>query len=115
MFETDIDNIDWYVAENGMGVEGEERFRDSDGFIDDSYRIDFLKEHLTYLHKAISEGSNCFGFHAWTPIDCWSWSNAYKNRYGFIAVDLPTQDKKIKKSGFWFRDVARNNGFDCDV
>ena len=108
-------NIDWYVAENGMGVEGEERFRDSDGFIDDSYRIDFLKEHLTYLHKAISEGSNCFGFHAWTPIDCWSWSNAYKNRYGFIAVDLPTQDKKIKKSGFWFRDVARNNGFDCDV
>lgn len=105
-------NIDWYIAENGMGVEGEERFRNAEGFIEDDYRIDFLKEHLTWLHKGISEGSNCFGYHAWTPIDCWSWANAYKNRYGYIAVDLPTQIKTIKKSGYWIKEVAENNGFD---
>ena len=89
-------NIPWYVSENGMGVEGEERFINADGVIEDDYRIDFMKEHLEYLHKAIEEGSNCFGYHTWTPIDCWSWSNAYKNRYGFIAVDLETQKKTIK-------------------
>jgi len=104
-------NISWYIAENGMGVEGEERFRNSDGFIEDDYRIEFLKEHLQYLHKGIAEGSNCFGYHVWTPIDCWSWANAYKNRYGLIAVDLPTQTKTIKKSGHWFKEVAENNGF----
>ena len=83
----------------------------ADGVIEDDYRIDFYKEHLEYLHKGIEEGSNCFGYHTWTPIDCWSWANAYKNRYGFIAVDLATQIKTIKKSGRWIKEVAKNNGF----
>lgn len=104
-------NLPWYIAENGMGVEGEEKFRNAEGFIQDDYRIDFLKEHLAWLHKGIQEGSNCFGFHMWTPIDCWSWKNAYKNRYGFIAVDLPTQNKTIKKSGHWMKQVCAQNGF----
>ena len=104
-------NIPWYISENGMGVEGEEKYKDENGVIQDDYRIEFLKEHLEYLYKGIEEGSNCFGYHSWTPIDCWSWSNAYKNRYGYIEVDLQTQNKTIKKSGRWIKDVAQNNGF----
>jgi len=104
-------NIPWYISENGMGVEGEERYVNSEGYIEDDYRIEFFKEHLEHLHKAIEEGSNCFGYHTWTPIDCWSWTNAYKNRYGFISVDLKTQKKTIKKSGKWIKEVAKNNGF----
>lgn len=108
-------NIPWYISENGMGVEGEQRFAQVDGFIEDDYRIDFYKEHLAWLQKAIKEGSNCFGYHAWTAFDCWSWNNAYKNRYGFIAVDLKTQQRKIKKSGYWYLDLAKNNGFVYDL
>lgn len=104
-------NIPWYISENGMGVEGEEKFIGADGVIADDYRIDFIREHLEWLHKGIEEGSNCFGYHLWTPIDCWSWSNAYKNRYGLIALDLVTQKKTIKKSGRWFHELAENNGF----
>lgn len=104
-------NIPWYISENGMGVEGEERYINDDGIVEDDYRIDFFKEHLEFLHKGIKEGSNCFGFHSWTPIDCWSWCNAYKNRYGYIAVDLETQTKTIKKSGRWIKEVSDNNGF----
>ncbi|MGL5417674.1 MAG: glycoside hydrolase family 1 protein [Clostridium sp.] len=104
-------NIPWYISENGMGVEGEERYINKDGKIEDDYRIDFFKEHLEYLHKGIEEGSNCFGFHSWTPIDCWSWCNAYKNRYGYISLDLKTLEKKVKKSGEWIKEVTQNNGF----
>lgn len=104
-------NIPWFISENGMGVEGEERFCNQDGFIEDDYRIEFLEEHLAWLHKGIEEGSNCFGYHMWTPIDCWSWKNAYKNRYGFIAVELATQKKTIKKSGYWMKKVSEQNGF----
>ncbi|WP_234125108.1 glycoside hydrolase family 1 protein [Clostridium hydrogenum] len=104
-------NIPWYISENGMGVEGEEKFRNKDGMIEDKYRIDFVREHLECLHKGIEEGSNCFGYHMWTPIDCWSWSNAYKNRYGFISLNLENQEKTIKESGYWFKEVAENNGF----
>jgi 6-phospho-beta-glucosidase len=47
----------------------------------------------------------------WTFIDNWSWLNGYKNRYGFVQLDLATQKRTIKKSGKWFAEVAANNGF----
>ena len=109
--KNNYNNIPWYISENGMGVEGEDRYKNEDGIIEDDYRIDFIKEHLEHLHRGIEEGSNCFGYHTWTPIDCWSWLNAYKNRYGYISVDLDTQKKTIKKSGRWIKEVTENNGF----
>ena len=109
--KNNYNNIPWYISENGMGVEGEEIYINAEGVIEDDYRIEFLREHLEFLHKGIQEGSNCFGYHSWTPIDCWSWSNAYKNRYGYVALDLNTLEKTIKKSGRWIRKVSENNGF----
>lgn len=103
-------NIDWFISENGMGVEDEDRFR-KDGRIEDDYRIDFIKNHLTYLHKAIEEGANCKGYHLWTFIDNWSWLNAYKNRYGLVEYKLDTGERIIKKSGLWFKTLTENNGF----
>lgn len=106
-------NISWFVSENGMGVENEERFIDENGMVQDNYRIDFIREHLKWLHKSIEEGSNCFGYHLWTFMDNWSWCNAYKNRYGFYRVDLENNFKRsLKKSGLWIKKVAKNNGFD---
>lgn len=102
-------NIAWFVSENGMGISNEERYQDETGVVNDRYRIDFMTEHLTYLHQAIEEGANCFGYHLWTPIDCWSWSNAYKNRYGLISNNIHTQIKTIKRSGYWFKQVAKDN------
>lgn len=104
-------NIPWFISENGMGVEGEEKYRDEEGNIQDDYRIEFYEEHLSYLAKGMKDGSNCFGYHTWTAIDCWSWNNAYKNRYGFIGLDLKTQKRTIKKSGHWYKEVAKNHGF----
>ena len=110
MIKEKYNNIPWFVSENGIGIEGEEKFI-KDGMVQDQYRIDFLKEHLQYLHKGMEEGSNCLGYQMWTFIDCWSWINAYKNRYGFYRLDYETQERTVKKSGLWFRDVIDNNGF----
>lgn len=104
-------NIKWYVSENGMGVQGEERFKNDDGFIEDNYRIDFIKEHLGWLAKAIDEGSNCFGYHLWTFVDNWSWTNAYKNRYGLVSLNLENTERTIKKSGYWMKEAIKNNDF----
>ncbi|MDW6002233.1 glycoside hydrolase family 1 protein [Vibrio mangrovi] len=104
-------NLPCYISENGMGVEGEEKFL-VDGQIQDDYRIDFIREHLKWIHRAIEEGSACQGYHLWTFIDNWSWCNAYKNRYGFYRLDLETQQRSLKKSGEWFAQVSEANGFD---
>ncbi|WP_461218021.1 glycoside hydrolase family 1 protein [Lapidilactobacillus salsurivasis] len=109
----DYHNIPWFVSENGMGVSREERFMDANGVVNDDYRIKFMHDHLTWLHKGIEAGSNCFGYHVWTPIDCWSWANAYRNRYGLISTNIHTQVKTIKQSGRWFADASKNNGFEA--
>ena len=90
-----------------MGVSREERYLNAEGVIEDDYgiRIPF-QEHLYWVAKGIEEGSSCFGYHLWTPIDCWSWGNAYRNRYGFISNNIHTQVKTIKKSGYWFKGVS---------
>lgn len=111
MMKEAYNNIPWYVSENGMGVAEEERFMKASGEIKDDYRIEFMEEHLNYLHKGILEGSNCFGYHAWTFVDCWSWLNGYRNRYGFYRLDLKTLERSVKKSGRWIKAVSENNGF----
>lgn len=105
-------NIEWFVSENGMGVSREERFMDEHGMVCDDYRIEFLKEHLRALHRGITAGSNCHGYFVWTGIDCWSWQNAYRNRYGLIRDEIHTQTKTLKKSGYWFAKVSAQNGFE---
>ncbi|WP_207871835.1 6-phospho-beta-glucosidase [Enterococcus sp. DIV2402] len=111
MMKNDYNNLPWYVSENGMGVADEERFMEN-GMIQDDYRIEFMQEHLEYLHQGIAEGSNCFGYHTWTFVDCWSWLNGYRNRYGFYRVDLENNfARSLKKSGIWYKQLAENNGF----
>ncbi|MBO0476704.1 glycoside hydrolase family 1 protein [Vagococcus sp. DIV0080] len=112
MMKNDYNNIPWFVSENGMGVADEERFLDEKGMVQDDYRVDFMKEHLGQLYKGIQEGSSCFGYHTWTFVDCWSWLNGYRNRYGFYRVDLDNNlNRSLKKSGLWYKELSQHNGF----
>ncbi|MCK0470147.1 glycoside hydrolase family 1 protein [Alkalihalobacillus sp. APA_J-10(15)] len=105
-------NIECFVSENGMGVENEERFLNEEGVIEDNYRIEFIKGHLKWVNQALTEGCNVKGYHLWTFMDNWSWLNAYKNRYGFVSVNLEKQSERtVKKSGWWFKRVIKENGF----
>ena len=88
-------------------------FENEEGIIQDDYRIEFIKDHLVELHRAITEGANCFGYHLWTFSDCWSWLNAFKNRYGFYRVELEEEYKRVpKKSSFWMAETIQRNGFE---
>lgn len=104
-------NIPSFISENGMGVQDEARFMEN-GMIQDDYRIEFIQDHLEWLHRAIEEGANAKGYHLWSFIDNWSWMNAYKNRYGYFSVNLDTQERTPKKSAYWITAVHKNNGFE---
>ena len=112
--QDNYDNIPWFVSENGIGVSREERYLDQTGIIQDHYRIQFFSEHLYWLNRAMQEGANCIGYHVWTPVDGWSWLNAYKNRYGLISNDIHAQTRTVKKSGWWFKDLTANHGFEWE-
>lgn len=105
-------NIRWFISEIGIAMDLESEGEPIDGIIDDTFRIELLKEHFVYLSKAIEDGANCFGVHMWTFIDNWSWLNSFKRRYGFYRLDLETGNRILKKSGLWFKELAEKNAFE---
>lgn len=105
-------NIEWFIAENGMGVENEHRFKNDEGIIQDDYRIDFIAEHLKWLIKAVEEGVNCTGYMLWAFTDNVSPMNAFKNRYGLVEIDLENnRNRKLKKSAYWYKQIIENKSF----
>ncbi|MDF9823855.1 beta-glucosidase/6-phospho-beta-glucosidase/beta-galactosidase [Breznakia sp. PF5-3] len=106
-------NIEWIVAESGMGVENEQLYKDEDGVIQDDYRIEYIKEHLAWLFKAIDEGCNCVGYWLFAGMDNCSPLNAFKNRYGLIEVDLEHDRKRrLKKSALFYNQTVQEQRFD---
>lgn len=100
-------DLEWFVSENGIGIEREQLNRGEDGRIQDDYRVEFVRDHLRCIARAIEDGARCVGYHYWGLIDNWSWANAFKNRYGFVEVDLTEGYKRRpKRSADWLRDVA---------
>ena len=106
-------DLEWFVSENGIGIMDEYKNRDAEGTIQDDYRVDFVRQHLEWVAKAIAEGAKCRGYHYWAVIDNWSWANAFKNRYGFVEVDLMDGYKRrLKKSAAWLKQVATTHVVD---
>ena len=100
--------LEWFVSENGIGIEREYLNKDPETQqVQDDYRVDFVRDHLSWIARAIEDGAKCRGYHYWGLIDNWSWANAFKNRYGFIEVDLmESYDRRPKKSAAWLKEVA---------
>ena len=100
------------ITENGIGAP--DRLED-DGSIHDTYRIDFIRDHLRQMQLAITDGVEMIGYCPWAAIDVVSTHQGYRKRYGFIYVDRDEFDlkelKRYKKDSFcWYQKVIRENG-----
>ncbi len=84
-----------------------------DGAIRDHRRIEFYEAYLEALHRAIEAGADVRGYHAWTLLDNFEWSEGYAQRFGLVWVDFETRDRKMKESGRWYARVAAANGLDA--
>lgn len=111
-------NVPLMIVENGMGMIDKV---EEDGSIHDSYRIDYLRDHVKVMKDAIEEdGVNLIGYTTWGPIDLVSAGTGemYK-RYGFIYVnrnDDGTGDfsRSRKDSFFWYKKCIASQGEDLD-
>lgn len=106
-------HIPLMVVENGLGAPD---VIERDGQIHDSYRIEYMKNHVHAMDEAIQDGVNLIGYTAWAPIDLVSaGTGEMHKRYGFIYVDRHddgTGDfKRIPKDSFyWYKDCIKRNG-----
>ena len=93
--ESGMSNVDWVSL---------------DGKVHDPQRIDFLNRHLLELQKAAGDGVDIGGYFQWSILDNFEWAEGYKERFGLVYVDYPTQKRILKDSAYWYKDVIASNG-----
>ncbi len=105
-----------FIVENGLGARDE---ADKNGYVEDDYRIDYLREHIKAMKAAVElDGVELWGYTSWGPIDLVSASTGeMSKRYGFIYVDKDDEGngtlKRSKKKSFdWYKKVIATNGED---
>lgn len=105
-----------FIVENGLGAVDEPNEAD---YIEDDYRIAYLRAHLQAMKDAVEEdGVDLIGYTCWGPIDLVSVATGQMSkRYGFIYVDLDdegngTRRRTKKKSFDWYKKVISSNGED---
>ena len=99
------------ITENGIGAPD----RLENGQVHDNYRIDFIRQHLSAMRLAITDGVEVIGYCPWAALDVVSTHQGYQKRYGFLYVDRDEFDlkemRRIKKdSYFWYQKVIADNG-----
>ena len=105
------------VVENGLGAFDTV---EEDGSIHDSYRIDYLREHVKEMGVAIDHGVDLVGYTTWGCIDLVSaGTGEMRKRYGFIYVDkhddgTGTMKRLPKDSFYWYKKVIASNGEDVE-
>ncbi|MGX7202926.1 6-phospho-beta-glucosidase [Enterococcus plantarum] len=107
-------NIPLFVVENGFGAVDK---LETDGTIQDDYRIDYFSKHIAAMKDAIElDGVDLIGYTPWGCIDVVSsGTGEMKKRYGFIYVDMDdegngTLDRSRKQSFYWYKKLIAANG-----
>ena len=82
------------------------------GRVPDVRRIEWYREVLAELSRAMADGARVRAYHAWTLLDNFQWAEGYTERYGLIYTDFRNQQRTIKDSGHWYGRVAASNRLD---
>ncbi|MBQ9315529.1 MAG: family 1 glycosylhydrolase [Atopobiaceae bacterium] len=123
---TDATGLQWYlewayaryqmplmVVENGLGAYDTV---EEDGSIHDPFRIEYYREHIEAMNRAIENGVDLWGYTTWGCIDVVSaGTGEMRKRYGFIYVDMDDEGKgsmarSRKDSFYWYKQVIASNG-----
>ena len=106
------------VVENGLGAFDT---KGPDGIVHDSYRIDYLREHIIAMRDAIEQdGIDLMGYTPWGCIDLVSASTGeMAKRYGLVYVDRHDDgtgdfSRSRKDSFHWYKKVLASNGEDLE-
>ena len=99
------------ITESGCGYLDAPSDHDN-GRIPDTRRIQWYRQVLAELARAIADGARVRAYHAWSLLDNFQWAEGHTERYGLIYTDFRSQERTIKDSGYWYGRVAASNRLD---
>ncbi len=96
-----------YITENGTASAD---VLTPAGAVYDTDRVMYLRNYLTQLQRATSEGVPVKGYFLWSLMDNFEWADGYGSRFGIHYVDFATQKRTPKLSATFYREVIARNG-----
>jgi beta-glucosidase len=96
-----------YITENGISLPDVVSL---DGKVHDPNRIDYLHRHLLALRHAAEDGVDIRGYFYWCVTDNFEWAKGYTERFGMAFCDFESQERILKDSAYWYRDMIATNG-----
>ena len=100
-------NIPLMITENGLSNPD---WVGVDGQVHDPQRIDFTTRYLRAFRRVGEDGGDIRGYFHWSLLDNFEWAKGYTQRFGLVHVDFETQQRTLKDSACWYRDVIASNG-----
>jgi beta-glucosidase len=93
-----------YITENGASSDD---VIAPDGHVYDTDRTMYLRNYLTQLQRAVSEGVPVRGYFLWSLLDNYEWADGYEKRFGIIYVDFETEKRTPKLSAAFYKQLIR--------
>lgn len=92
-----------YVTENGVPDQ------------EDKLRPGFILSHLHQMWHAICFNYPVMGYYHWSLIDNFEWDRGWTQRFGLIAMDPETQERRLRPSGELYGEICRQNGLSSQM
>jgi beta-glucosidase len=93
------------ITENGAAFDDQV----VDGAVHDVDRVDYLRRHITAVHRALSKGVDLRGYQVWSFLDNFEWGYGYSKRFGIVRVNYETLERLPKDSALWYAELARSH------
>jgi beta-glucosidase len=95
-----------YITENGAAFLDD---KGPEGEVNDLPRLNYIKRHLQQVHHAIEIGVPVKGYFVWSLMDNFEWAYGSTKRFRLIYVDYQNQQRILKSSAKWYRQVISDN------
>ena len=89
-----------YITENGL-ADSQDRLREM-----------FIKNMLTASYEAMQKGAQLKGYFHWSLMDNFEWHEGYWPKFGLVAIDRKTLERKPRKSFYYYAKICNNNSLD---
>jgi beta-glucosidase len=107
-YRDEYGNPPMYITENGCGDDASVVYDLAHGRVHDPLRQQYLERYLAELAQAARDGADVRGYFVWTTMDNLEWAHGYTMRMGLLHVNHATQQRTVKDSAYWYRDLIRS-------
>ncbi|KAK4839098.1 hypothetical protein QYF36_019107 [Acer negundo] len=101
-------NMPMYVTENGYSSPSQQKNESLQHLLHDVKRINYHKNYLAALGRAMRKGADVRGYFVWSFMDSLEWNGGFSVSYGLYYVDRRTLERIPKLSALWYKKFLDN-------